>query len=86
MRHDMTPKSVKIESPELLERAAKEAEQSGQTLDELTTQALERELARRSFQRLKQTTEVRRCGMTDEQVEEAVGQAVHEYRTEHRNR
>ncbi len=86
MRHDMTPKIVKIESLELLERAAKEAEQSGQTLDELTTQALERELSRRSFQRLKQTTEIRRRGMTDEQVEEAVGQAVQEYRTEQRNR
>jgi hypothetical protein len=45
----MTPKSVEIGSAELLERAAKEAEQSGQSLNELTTEALERELARREF-------------------------------------
>lgn len=58
----MTPKSVQIESPELLERAAKEAQQSGQSLGELATEALERELARRSFQRLKRSTETRRRG------------------------
>jgi hypothetical protein len=55
----MTAKSIEIDSPELLDRAEKEAARSGQTLDELATQALERELARRSFQRLKGTTEVR---------------------------
>ena len=44
----MTPKNIAIESQELVERATKEAEQSGQTLPELTAQALERELARRN--------------------------------------
>ena len=58
----MTPKSVEIGSVELLERAAKEAEQSGQSLNELTTEALERELARRSFQRLRLSTDTRRPG------------------------
>jgi hypothetical protein len=79
----MTLKSL---SAELLERAAKEAEQSGQTVDEFTAEALERELARRSFQRLKSATESRRRGMTDEQVEERVNRAVQEYRAEQPSR
>ena len=82
----MTPKNVAIESPELLDRAARAAEQSGQTLDEFTAQALEQELARRSFQRVKREAQVRRGSMTDEQVEETVARAVQEYRTEQRSR
>jgi hypothetical protein len=82
----MTPKSVQIESPELLERAAKEAEQSGQSLNELTTEALERELARRSFQRLKRSTETRRRGMCEADIEERVERSIQEYRTDQRSR
>jgi hypothetical protein len=82
----MTPKSVQIESPELLERAAKEAEQSGQSLNELTTEALERELARRSFQRLKRSTEIRRRGMSEADVEERVERSIQEYRSDQRSR
>lgn len=82
----MTPKSVQIESPELLERAAKEAEQSGQSLNELTTEALERELARRSFQRLTRSTEIRRRGMSDADVDEKVERSIQEYRTGRRSR
>jgi hypothetical protein len=82
----MTPKSVQIESPELLERAAKEAQQSGQSLGELATEALERELARRSFQRLKRSTETRRRGMSDADVDERVERSIQEYRTDQRSR
>lgn len=82
----MTPKSVQIESPELLERAAKEAEQSGQSLNELTTEALERELARRSFQRLKRSTEIRRRGLSEADIEERVERSIQEYRTDQRSR
>jgi hypothetical protein len=82
----MTPKSVQIESPELLERAAKEAEQSGQSLNELTSEALERELARRSFQRLKRSTEIRRRGISDADVNERVEHSIQEYRTDQRSR
>jgi hypothetical protein len=82
----MTPKSVQIESAELLERAAKEAEQSGQSLNELTTEALERELARRSFQRLMRSTDIRRRGMSDADVDERVERSIREYRTEQRSR
>jgi hypothetical protein len=69
-----------------LERAAKEAEQSGQSLNELTTEALERELARRSFQRLKRSTEIRRRGMSDAEVDEKVERSIQEYRTNQRSR
>jgi len=82
----MTPKNVAIESPELLERAAKEAEQSGQTLDELTALALERELARRSFVRLRREAQVRRGTMSGQEVEETVDRGVQEYRSEQRRR
>ena len=81
----MGAQTVKIASPELLERAAKEAEQSGVTLEELATQALERELARRSFVRLRRAAEARRGGMTEEQITKVVEDAIHEYRAE-RNR
>jgi broad specificity phosphatase PhoE len=79
----MTPKNVAIE-PELLERAGKVAEAEGKTVDELTTEALQRELARRTFERAKREGETRRCGMTDDDVERTVEKAVQEYRAEQR--
>ena len=79
----MTPKNVAIE-PELLERAGKVAEAEGKTVDELTTEALQRELARRTFERVKREGETRRRGMTDDDVERAVEKAVQEYRAEQR--
>ena len=79
----MTPKNVEIE-PELLERAGKVAEAEGKTVDELTTEALQRELARRTFERVKREGETRRRGMTDEDVERTVEKAVQEYRAEQR--
>ena len=82
----MASKSVQIESPELLERAVKEAEQSGQSLGELTAEALERELARRSFQRLRRSSEIRRRGMSEADVDERVERSIQEYRTDQRSR
>ncbi|MEO7190274.1 MAG: hypothetical protein ABI051_04400 [Vicinamibacterales bacterium] len=79
----MTPKNVAIE-PELLERAGKVAEAEGKTVDELTTEALQRELARRTFERAKHEGERRRHGMTDDDVERTVEKAVQEYRAEQR--
>ena len=79
----MTPKNVAIE-PELLERAGKVAEAEGKTVDELTTEALQRELARRTFERVKREGETRRRGMTDDDVERTVEKAVQEYRAEQR--
>jgi hypothetical protein len=48
METAMTPKNIAIESQELVERAAKEAEQSGQTLPELTAQALRQQFGIRA--------------------------------------
>ena len=81
----MTPKNVAIE-PELLERAGKVAEAEGKTVDQLTTEALQRELARRTFERVKREGEMRRRGMTDDEVESTVEKAVQEYRAEQRGR
>ena len=79
----MTPKNVAIE-PELLERAGKVAEAEGKAVDELTAEALQRELARRTFERAKREGETRCRGMTDDDVERTVEKAVQEYRAEQR--
>ena len=76
----MTPKNIAIESPELLERAAKVAQAEGKTVDEFATEALERELARRSFEKIKLEAEARRRGMSEEEVERTVDKAITEYR------
>jgi hypothetical protein len=77
----MTPqKNIAIEDRELLERAVKVAQAEGKTVDELATEALQKELARRSFDRITREAEARRRGMTDEQVEETVERAITEYR------
>jgi len=56
------------------------------TVDELATEALKRALARRSFDKFQGQAEVRRRGMTDDQVEETVDQAIQESRAEQRGR
>jgi hypothetical protein len=73
-------KNVAIEDRELLERAAKVAEAEGKTVDELATEALQRELARRSFEKIKREAEARRGGMTDDEVDSTVERAITEYR------
>jgi len=82
----MTPKNVAIESQELLERAAKVAAAEGKTVDELTTEALERELARRSLEKFERAAKIRRGTYTDKEVEGIVETAVHESRAEQRGR
>lgn len=76
----MTPKKNVAIAPDLLERAGKVAQAEGKTVDELATEALQRELARRTLDRCRSQGELRRRGMSDEQVESTVEQAVHEAR------
>jgi hypothetical protein len=73
-------KNVAIEDRELLERAAKVAYAEGMTVDELATEALQRELARRSFDKTKREAESRRHDMTDDEVDSTVERAITEYR------
>lgn len=72
--------------PALLTRAREVAEQEHISLDELATEALQRHVARRTLERFKREGDFRRRGMTDEQVENTVEQAVHEYRQEEQER
>ena len=81
----MTPKNIAIE-PELLERAWRVAEAEGKTIDELATEALRRDLARRTFDRITREAEVRRRGMSDADVETVVEKAIQESRAEQRGR
>ena len=81
----MTPKNIAIE-PELLERAGRVAKAEGKTVDELATEALRRDLARRTFDRITSEAEIRRRGMSDEEVETVVQNAIQESRAEQRGR
>lgn len=76
----MTPKKNVAIAPDLLERAGKVAQAEGKTVDELATEALQRDLARRTLDRFRSQGELRRRGMSDEQVESTVEKAVHEAR------
>ena len=76
----MPTKNVTIEPAELFERASQVAAAEGKTLDELTVEALQRELARRTLERLARQGTARRTRMTDEQVESTVNRAVHDTR------
>ncbi len=82
----MTPKNVAIEDPELLERYAEIARSEGKTVDELTTEAVKRDMARRWLERNKREAQRRRGNMTEEQVEATVDRAVQETRAEQRAR
>jgi fructose-1,6-bisphosphatase/sedoheptulose 1,7-bisphosphatase-like protein len=76
-------KNVAIE-PALLEQAGKVAAAEGKTVDELATDALKRELARRALETFRRDAEPRRRGMTDADVAATVEQAVHESRAARR--
>ena len=82
----MTPKNVAIEDAELLERSAEIARSEGKTVDELATEAVKRDVARRWLERNKREAQVRRGNMTEEQVEAIVEKAVQETRAEQRAR
>ncbi len=81
----MTP-NVAIEDRELLERYAEIARSEGKTVDELTTEAVKRDVARRWLERNKREAQLRRGSMTDEEVESIVQKAVQESRAEQRAR
>lgn len=72
----MPTRNVTIEPPELLERAARIAAAEGKTVDELTAEALRRDLARRTLDRFGRLGAERRRGMTDEQVDGVVAHAI----------
>jgi hypothetical protein len=62
------------------------AVKEGKTADDLTAEAVRREVARRTLERLKTEANERRGNMTDEQVQEYVDKVIHEYRAENRER
>jgi fructose-1,6-bisphosphatase/sedoheptulose 1,7-bisphosphatase-like protein len=82
----MTAKKNVAIAPELLEQADKVARAEGKTVDEFTAQAVQREIARRTLERLRAQGEQRRLGMTDEDVERTVERAVQESRLDQRGR
>ena len=75
----MTAKNVTI-APELLERAGKVAQDKGVSVDELASEALQRELGRLSLERFRRQGDSRRRGMSDEGVERSVEEAVDDVR------
>ena len=81
----MTPKNVAIE-PDILERAGQIAEAEGKTVDEVATEALKRDIARRWLESNKREAQLRRGNMTDEEVEAIVERAIQESRAEQRTR
>ncbi|MBI4484473.1 MAG: hypothetical protein HY655_00540 [Acidobacteria bacterium] len=81
----MTPKTVTLPA-DLYERVAQEAQGEGKTVDEVATEAVKRELARRWLERTRREAETRRGGMTDEEVEATVETAIREWRGEQRGR
>ena len=82
----MTPKNVTIEDRDLFERYAEIARSEGKTVDELTTQAVKRDVARRWFEVNKREAALRRGNMTDDEVNDIVEKAIQESRAEHRAR
>jgi hypothetical protein len=82
----MTTKNVAIEDPDLLERYAEIARSEGKTVDELTTEAVKRDVARRWLDKNKREAQLRRGNMTEDEVEAVVGKAVQESRAEQRGR
>jgi hypothetical protein len=82
----MTPKNVVIEDPELLQRYVEIARAEEKTVDELTTEALKRDVARRWLENNKREAQLRRGNMAVEEIEAVVEKAVHEARAEQRGR
>jgi hypothetical protein len=82
----MTTKNVAIEDPDLLERYAEIARSEGKTVDELTTEAVKRDVARRWLDKNKREAQLRRGNMTEDEVEAVVGKAIQESRAEQRGR
>ena len=66
---------------DLLEQVQALAAKEGQTADELTTDAVKRDVARRLIADLRRTAKP--SGMTEEQEMQAAVDAVHDYRRGH---
>ena len=82
----MTPKNVAIEDRELLQRYEEIARSEGKTVDELTTEAVKRDVARRWFEKNKREAVLRRGNMSDDEVNDVVEKAIQESRAELRGR
>jgi hypothetical protein len=80
-----TEKNIAL-AEDVLERVREQAQAEGKTADQVVEQAVQRELARKAFERIRCEAEIRRGGMTDEEVDRTVEKAVHEWRTEQRVR
>jgi hypothetical protein len=74
-------KNIAIE-PEILERAIRQAQTEGKTVDEFAQEAIKRHLAQKTLERLRREAESQRGNKTDEEVEAIVDAAVQEYRKE----
>ena len=71
---------------ELLERVRARATDEGKTVDDLAVEAVSRLLAERSLARFRREAERRSRGMSADQVNETVNQAIRETRNESRGR
>jgi hypothetical protein len=69
---------------ELWDRVGQATRDEGKTVDQVTAEALNRDLARRATLRLRGEAAERRGTMTDAQVEDIVNQAVQDWRRERR--
>lgn len=81
----MNPKTITLPA-DVYERVEQEAQGEGKTVDEVATEAVKRELARRWLERTRREAEIRRGSMTDEEVEATVDTAVQEWRREQHRR
>lgn len=82
----MTPKNIAIEDRDLFERYAEIARSEGKTIDELTTEAVKRDVARRWLEKTKREAAIRRGNMTDDEVNDIVETAIQQSRAEQRAR
>ena len=76
----MMPKNIAIEDRELLKRYETIAHSEGKTVDELATEAVKRDIARRWLEKNKREATVRRGVMADQEIEAVVEKAVHDTR------
>jgi hypothetical protein len=80
-----TEKNIAL-AEDVLERVREQAQTEGKTADELVEQAVQRDLARRASERIRREAEIRRRGMTDDEVDSTVEKAVDDWRSEQRGR
>ena len=77
----MPTKSIAVPDT-VYDRVQEAAAAEGTTVEQLATQALERELARRWLDRIGREGDLRRGNMTDAEIEELVERAVQESRAQ----